>query len=98
MILNIDNFFLKYSKKTHLKKKKTHLFQIYTGISLKKRCVFFFQEGRFFFLDFGKNAPPGKKNAPFFSKKVRFFPILKIKKHTFFAFSLIVEHQKPKHR
>ena len=48
-------------------KKKTHLFQIYNSISLKK-SAFFFKEVRFFFLHFGKTHLM-EKNAPFILKK-----------------------------
>ena len=49
-------------------KKKTHLFQIYNSISLKKKCVFFLRRCVFFFLHFGKTHLM-EKNAPFILKK-----------------------------
>ena len=62
----LNNFFLKYWKKTHLFQKKTHPYQIYDSISLKKRCVFFFRKCTFFFYkDFGKTHLL-KKTHPFF--------------------------------
>ena len=65
-LLVLDNFSLKYWKKTHLFQKKTHLFQIYNRISLKKRCVFFWKRC-VFFLKILEKRTFWKKKRTFFS-------------------------------
>ena len=61
----LNNFFLKYWKKTHLFQKKTHPYQIYDSISLKKRCVFFFRKCTFFFIKILEKRTFWKKRTPF---------------------------------